>query len=171
MPDQSSELEACPKCYDADFVQEQGCLICGWALSDQLGWQYEAALEIYKLNDSIKYAQGHSVQELAEIISRHFPAPAISVEGVASGPDYELGIAHGRIREQQAHDDICLGDMITEAKAGRWPRSVEQTCWHCLTVLAGPPLRPRCEQCPDECDVENCDAPGCVHALRQREGK
>lgn len=28
--------ECCPKCNDPDFVFEQGCLHCGWALSDQV---------------------------------------------------------------------------------------------------------------------------------------
>lgn len=27
-------LASCPNCGDPDFVQEQGCLVCRWALSD-----------------------------------------------------------------------------------------------------------------------------------------
>lgn len=36
----------------------------------------------------------------------------------------------------------------------------EQSCWHCGVVLAGV-VKPRCEDCPDECDTEGCDAMGC----------
>lgn len=34
-------------------------------------------------------------------------------------------------------------------------------CWHCGVVLAWT-LKPRCEDCPEECDVENCDEMGCA---------
>ena len=33
-------------------------------------------------------------------------------------------------------------------------------CWHCGDELE-PISKPRCERCPDECDVEDCDAMGC----------
>lgn len=33
----------------------------------------------------------------------------------------------------------------------------EVACWHCLDVLEGPPPKPRCERCPDECDDANCE--------------
>lgn len=34
-------------------------------------------------------------------------------------------------------------------------------CWHCLDHILPAP-RPRCERCPEECDIEGCDAPGCA---------
>lgn len=39
--------------------------------------------------------------------------------------------------------------------------SADPSCWHCGDVLIGPLPKPRCESCPDECDVEGCEAPGC----------
>jgi hypothetical protein len=39
--------------------------------------------------------------------------------------------------------------------------SADPSCWHCGDVLIGPLPKPRCENCPDECDVEGCEAPGC----------
>lgn len=38
----------------------------------------------------------------------------------------------------------------------------EPVCWHCLDVLIPDSRRPRCERCPDECDVEGCEEPGCA---------
>lgn len=35
------------------------------------------------------------------------------------------------------------------------------SCWHCSVVLAPDERRPRCEDCPDECDIEGCEEPGC----------
>jgi hypothetical protein len=40
-------------------------------------------------------------------------------------------------------------------------KSADPSCWHCGDVLIGPLPKPRCESCPDECDVEGCEAPGC----------
>lgn len=37
------------------------------------------------------------------------------------------------------------------------------SCWHCGVVLAYAP-KLRCEDCPDECDVEGCDELGCAPA-------
>jgi len=40
----------------------------------------------------------------------------------------------------------------------------EAPCWHCrdiVSVIVSVP-RTRCERCPDECDVEGCEAPGCA---------
>lgn len=34
-------------------------------------------------------------------------------------------------------------------------------CWHCHDVLE-PTERPHCTSCPPECDVEGCEAPGCM---------
>jgi hypothetical protein len=36
----------------------------------------------------------------------------------------------------------------------------EAKCWHCFDVVLAP-HRVRCERCPDECDVEGCEEPGC----------
>jgi hypothetical protein len=39
------------------------------------------------------------------------------------------------------------------------------SCWHCGVLLAHV-SKPRCEPCPDECDIEGCDAFGCEAAPR-----
>lgn len=36
----------------------------------------------------------------------------------------------------------------------------DAVCWHCLDCVTVP-ARVRCERCPEECDIEGCDAPGC----------
>lgn len=36
----------------------------------------------------------------------------------------------------------------------------EAVCWHCGVVLACSP-KLRCEDCPDECDTEDCKEFGC----------
>jgi hypothetical protein len=38
--------------------------------------------------------------------------------------------------------------------------TAQTSCWHCGVLLEEAP-RPRCVDCPDECDEENCDAMGC----------
>ncbi len=48
-------------------------------------------------------------------------------------------------------------------------REQMQTCWHCRVVLSEA-VKPRCENCPDECDVEGCDEDGCATAIRKGEG-
>lgn len=40
-------------------------------------------------------------------------------------------------------------------------------CWHCGVVLAYTP-KLRCEDCPDECDIVNCDALGCADKLAEQ---
>lgn len=52
------------------------------------------------------------------------------------------------------HDLTAYGPPTGEDE----PRDV---CWHCKVVLSSAP-KPRCEDCPDECDVEGCDADGCA---------
>lgn len=39
----------------------------------------------------------------------------------------------------------------------------KDVCWHCGVVLTYTP-KPRCEDCPDECDEEGCDEMGCEAA-------
>lgn len=55
--------------------------------------------------------------------------------------------------------------QVAEAIAKEREKST--TCWHCAVVLESP-SKPRCEDCPDECDVEGCDADGCA-AIRSQE--
>jgi hypothetical protein len=38
----------------------------------------------------------------------------------------------------------------------------DAVCWHCQDVVIMP--RTRCERCPEECDIEGCQEPGCVAA-------
>lgn len=52
-----------------------------------------------------------------------------------------------------------LGSALTAAVDKQ--REVEPVCWHCGVVLAYAP-KFRCEDCPTDCDVENCDAYGCA---------
>ena len=58
----------------------------------------------------------------------------------------------------------CLVRARLEKRSSmvEWTKAeAEQVCWHCGDVLKPLP-RPRCERCPDECDDEDCDAPGCA---------
>lgn len=40
----------------------------------------------------------------------------------------------------------------------------QNVCWHCKVVLIPAPLR--CENCPDECDDENCEEDACQEGLQ-----
>ena len=46
----------------------------------------------------------------------------------------------------------------------------EQVCWHCGVVLAYV-SKPRCEDCPDECDEEKCDEMSCTDQPQRPETK
>lgn len=52
-----------------------------------------------------------------------------------------------------------IPSVVTGADEGEQ----RDVCWHCKVVLSHVP-KPRCEDCPDECDVEGCDADGCAPA-------
>jgi hypothetical protein len=57
----------------------------------------------------------------------------------------------------------ALAARIESELGGGEPTADGDTCWHCHVTLApDEPRRPRCESCPDECDIEGCDEPGCV---------
>ena len=66
-----------------------------------------------------------------------------------------------KLREQLAHTERLLLAAITEPQAVHADivKPVVESCWHCHDVLLPSPA-PRCESCPDECDVEGCNAPG-----------
>jgi hypothetical protein len=52
--------------------------------------------------------------------------------------------------------------ILRNATRADLPRATaDDSCWHCGVILAGV-SKPRCESCPDECDVEDCDALGCA---------
>lgn len=60
-------------------------------------------------------------------------------------------------------------EAIEGAATGVVLRQVEAAayeCWHCKVALEAPSERPRCEDCPDNCDVEGCKELGCV-AIRE----
>jgi hypothetical protein len=52
-------------------------------------------------------------------------------------------------------------EMVHAAMEAKKPEP-DPVCWHCLDVLIPDTQRPRCERCPDECDIEGCEAPGCA---------
>lgn len=59
--------------------------------------------------------------------------------------------------------------VLAEVEVGRL-REAQNVCWHCKDCLLPGP-RPRCENGPDECDVEDCDADGCVEDREALEPK
>lgn len=65
-------------------------------------------------------------------------------------------------REVPSHEVPAMGELEDEAVAAlmRLMEQADTRCWHCGLMLIGV-ARPRCEQCPAECDVEGCDRPGC----------
>lgn len=67
----------------------------------------------------------------------------------ASRDDKVSGCVHGV--------PICDDCQRSAATSG----AREAHCWHCGVVLANAP-KLRCEDCPDECDVEGCGAMGCA---------
>lgn len=52
---------------------------------------------------------------------------------------------------------------IPVAATGAGDDEQRDVCWHCKVVLSGV-SKPRCEDCPDECDVEGREADGCADA-------
>ncbi len=70
-----------------------------------------------------------------------------------------------RMREQNKTHPIhmtseaykLLADMAQELVSSR-----RDICWHCQVCLAQDGPRPRCTECPDECDIEGCAEPGCT---------
>jgi hypothetical protein len=67
-------------------------------------------------------------------------------------------------RKDPAPGGVSWLDVVTSLReiADGLDCSVGQnSCWHCGVVLARVP-KLRCEQCPDECDVEGCTELGCT---------
>lgn len=67
--------------------------------------------------------------------------------------DYEH--LQSQLEQLRAENERLKGELI------------EPSCWHCGVVLTGVP-KPRCEDCPTECDVINCDALGCADKLAEQ---
>jgi hypothetical protein len=82
------------------------------------------------------------------------------------------------IKDRQAINDLVLKmvealryhsdyeraqELITtfEARVRAEERERQNTCWHCGDLLIPSANKPRCEQCPNDCDEENCEAMGC----------
>lgn len=80
-------------------------------------------------------------------------------------------LAHVGVRSnnEARHDaavniDALLSELQSQLAQATQERDM---CWHCGIVLINVP-KPRCEGCPDECDVVNCDAIGCLDKLAQQ---
>ena len=75
-----------------------------------------------------------------------------------------------RLTNGYAWYGVELGEQVRrqEQRIAELTAQVEsqKICWHCGVVLAYVP-KPRCEDCPDECDVENCDEMGCEAAATE----
>lgn len=56
---------------------------------------------------------------------------------------------------------ICKGVIIEVQYDLSRAAVAEDHCWHCGVVLTPSP-KPHCEDCPAECDVEDCDEMGCA---------
>lgn len=132
----------CPKCNDEDFVMEQGCLACGWALSDQLG----DARELVPAQRQPASDQQHHHPECERHINQ---AAQARVEELKRGASREnddicqtLGIAlhYPRFCDDQVNfpgtteaNGVCVGDhvaasMATEAarRIGNLERRIEE---------------------------------------------
>lgn len=69
--------------------------------------------------------------------------------------------------------NVCDGGLAICSKCGKAESELNQSCvqsaptiepdacWHCGDVLVPAP-KPRCEDCPDECDEPDCDEMGCT---------
>lgn len=57
----------------------------------------------------------------------------------------------GTSSDEESHEAIALVAEFVESQVA---------CYHCKGVLMT--LRGHCESCPEECDVEECQAEGCV---------
>lgn len=76
-------------------------------------------------------------------------------------PDDDRDVTRGRAELDLLIDYVCgaVGDVFWST-AGADVATGEDVCWHCGDVLAWT-SKPRCETCPDECDIEGCEAFGC----------
>jgi len=72
------------------------------------------------------------------------------------------GLTQHGFKEDQDHEFVAT----TGTSVGEQP----DVCWHCKVVLSHVP-KPRCEDCPEECDVEGCEADGCTTAPAAKDGR
>lgn len=63
--------------------------------------------------------------------------------------------------EAERHLHLCLRCQELANAAPVEQSDTRPSCWHCGVVLAYAP-KLRCEDCPEECDVEGCDELGCA---------
>lgn len=81
--------------------------------------------------------------------------------------DEALRIGNELSLETQTLGEL-VADLVRQVREARQQRDdahaalrMRDTCWHCYVSLAPPSDRPRCTDCPAECDIEGCSEQGC----------
>lgn len=110
---------------------------------------------------SIQFVAGHTLDPIKgdDATVRWYCAGFV----VDIGDQWPRSVEAGTTPFWTTKEEMIQNSLFPEWYAwwfGILERTDPNICWHCHVVLAEP-LRPRCERCPDECDAENCDEPGC----------
>lgn len=104
-------------------------------------------------------AQAHFC--VTHVLEVHCPTvqPALASEGVVQDTAQEI-IALLVARYGSLPDGLY--DEIQQILRNVSPpaEQMKDSCWHCGVVLVS--IKPRCPDCPDECDEENCSEMGCA---------
>lgn len=105
---------------------------------------------------------GYFIDQLDEL-----RAPSPSVREAAEAAAHEFFFS-GSVPKTTEHAIEHLAAIIAKhcspVSAAGGDEDDRPSCWHCGVVLAYAP-KLRCEDCPDECDTENCEEIGCRPSL------
>jgi len=182
-PDDTICVECCAPCGDEATDAEGRCAQC--APPDQPEpCNCDQALELQQHVTTLRKRLRHTAQILVEAVGAEGPTDAETSARRAAAKVAELtarlaepGLLPVSSRVElsgptgSGHYDVSAhGDGFSVSRedlAGLTQRAIallavdqHNVCWHCGDMLE-PELRPHCERCSGECDVEGCEAPGC----------